>query len=342
MATSAFGKSFEKSFQTGFSAGSSVALEGIKEKIKQDNEQRQSDTIIDSIKERIINSGSGDAESQIEVLDKLKKAKLSPTELMSAAKMSIPMLGSEGGQSKGAFVVQQKDDGSYQLTDAISGKIIKDASEIPGGASIFKETLTPDQIAQRTTAKETASYSGPKSSAERAFQLRSEFQGIPLVKETQTIIGQVGAMEALVNSSQYDDETKNSNLAKDQGVITLFNKVTDPTSVVRESEYERTPKNLSLANRFAGAFEKLKKGGAGLTQADRESLLFGAKVIADSRIGQYNNVVSNYETLSTKFGLEPDLVVGGYKKADRFITNPSGNTSNNKSDNKVDLEGLFK
>ncbi|HEB13531.1 MAG TPA: hypothetical protein ENI13_00970 [candidate division CPR3 bacterium] len=62
-------------------------------------------------------------------------------------------------------------------------------------------------------------------------------------------------------------------VAVDQAIISSFNKITDPASVVRESEYARTAEDLALLNRLKGKIEKLLKGGAGLTQDDRDAIV---------------------------------------------------------------------
>lgn len=170
----------------------------------------------------------------------------------------------------------------------------------------------------------------PVDVANRATTLRKEFNDLPLVKEYQTIKNQVSSMEGLLDKSKGNGESR---LALDQGLITLFNKITDPNSVVRESEYERTPKNLSLVNRFNGALEKLEKGGAGLTQDDRESLLFGAKVIADQRGDIYNETLSNYENLSKQLKVDPKLVTSGYGKHSSFVNKGKSFNTPEEADN---------
>ncbi len=52
-----------------------------------------------------------------------------------------------------------------------------------------------------------------------------------------------------------------SRVATDQAVIISFNKILDPTSVVRESEYERTPANISVVNRARAWWQRIQKGG---------------------------------------------------------------------------------
>lgn len=192
---------------------------------------------------------------------------------------------------------------------------------------VVRNLNTPEDIAAKETSKSNASYNTTKESAQRAFDLRKEFQGLETVKDYQVIKNQVSAMDSLVNKIDTD---KNSATALDQGLITLFNKITDPQSVVRESEYERTPQNLPLFNAFGGAFQKLEKGGAGLTNKDRKALVFGAKIIANSRGKIYNETLSNYENLANEFGVKPELVTSGYGKHEDFSN--SENISEQKSD----------
>lgn len=53
--------------------------------------------------------------------------------------------------------------------------------------------------------------------------------------------------------------------AASQGVLVAFQKLLDPDSVVRESEYARSPSGLALVDRIEGFATKIKQGGAGLT-----------------------------------------------------------------------------
>lgn len=56
--------------------------------------------------------------------------------------------------------------------------------------------------------------------------------------------------------------------AASQGVLVSFQKLLDPTSVVRESEYARSPEGLSYIARLEGAATRIRQGGAGLTASD--------------------------------------------------------------------------
>lgn len=88
----------------------------------------------------------------------------------------------------------------------------------------------------------------------------------------------------------------------------MYNKLSDPSSVVRESEYARTPENLPLINRISGAIQKVQAGGAGLTNEDRQALVVGAKIIANERGKTYSTTRSGYTNLAGQMSLDPSLI----------------------------------
>ncbi len=142
-------------------------------------------------------------------------------------------------------------------------------------------------------------------------KLRQEFLNRPETKEYININTQVRSMDALLKKAK--EGNIENKVALDQGLITMYNKLTDPNSVVRESEYARTPENLPLANRFSGALQKLQKGGAGLTNSDREALIWGAKVIANERGKTYNETLQGYTDLAGQNDIDVGLVTRGLK-----------------------------
>lgn len=145
-----------------------------------------------------------------------------------------------------------------------------------------------------------------------ATKLRSEFINRPEVKDFVTVSTNVGAMEKLLDTALQGNDKKNF-VAIDQGIITMYNKLTDPQSVVRESEYARTPENLPMVNRISGAIGKVQAGGAGLTNDDRKALVEGAKIILKERANPYNSALTEYEELANQYGLNPSMVTRNMK-----------------------------
>ena len=71
--------------------------------------------------------------------------------------------------------------------------------------------------------------------------------------------------------------------AGSQAVLVTFQKILDPSSVVRESEYARSSSGLSMLERIRGAAEKLGKGGAGVSIPELEAFAR----LADEAVSQF-------------------------------------------------------
>lgn len=172
-----------------------------------------------------------------------------------------------------------------------------------------------------------------QSELNNATRLRTEFINRPEVKDFVTVNTNVNAMDSLLNMA-LAEKTKENYVAIDQGLITMYNKLTDPQSVVRESEYARTPENLPIVNRIQGAIGKIKAGGAGLTDEDRKALVEGAKIILKERASPYNSALVEYTDLASQYGLDSSMVTRGMQ--------PYQNKSNNEVSVSLDALPTFK
>jgi len=130
-----------------------------------------------------------------------------------------------------------------------------------------------------------------------ASNLRKEFNQLPEVKQ----FSEIRFRKDVMNEAIKESETTNNFVAVDQAIITTFNKMTDPDSVVRESEYLRTAADLALWNRLKGKIQKMKAGGAGLTQDDRLAIQKISTRFFDvaerkykDRLHEYKGYMSNY------------------------------------------------
>jgi len=185
--------------------------------------------------------------------------------------------------------------GVHRFVDRKTGKILQEIPSTPG-------------TGDTTTLIGEGSGGGDVTVASR---LRQEFINRPEVKDFVTVNTSIKSMDSLLKNALQGN--KQNQLALDQALITMFNKLTDPQSVVRESEYARTPENLPMVNRIAGALEKVGQGGAGMTNEDRLALVTGAKIIGNERGNTFNNLRNEYETLSTKYQIDPSLITGTLK-----------------------------
>jgi hypothetical protein len=134
------------------------------------------------------------------------------------------------------------------------------------------------------------------------LQTRKEFEGNPVVKEYFTIRGQLGKMEKALEESR----SAESKVAVDQALITIYNKMTDPNSVVRESEYARTSTDQAVLNAIKGKAQKILEGGAGLTNVERDALVRMARLFGDVQQAMYDDHSEYYRAIAAGTGLNPD------------------------------------
>ena len=95
----------------------------------------------------------------------------------------------------------------------------------------------------------------------------------------------------IINSG-YEEALASSNNGKSlnapsQAVLVTFQKMLDPTSVVRETEYARSGEGQSLKNQLLGQYQKLVQGGAGVTIDDLNNF----KNLSNKLLEGYNSTL---------------------------------------------------
>lgn len=83
----------------------------------------------------------------------------------------------------------------------------------------------------------------------------------------------------MIEDAEARGDTAGKNFA-DQSLINLFNKITDPGSVVRESEFARSAAGLSWLGRISATVRKVEEGGV-LEPTARRELAEAAKVLSE-------------------------------------------------------------
>lgn len=133
--------------------------------------------------------------------------------------------------------------------------------------------------------------------------LRNDFQRA--VATTREIRRQADMMAAGMERAKAGDLAAGS-----QAVLVTFQKILDPTSVVRESEYARSASGQAAMSRLEGAYDRLARGGAGVPLQELQKF---ADLASDfvAKVGEREESIrQHYTDMATEFGLNPDLVVG--------------------------------
>ena len=101
-------------------------------------------------------------------------------------------------------------------------------------------------------------------------------------------------------------------LAGSQAILISFNKLLDPISVVRESEYARSETGQSALETMKGYADKLARGGAGVTEAELKSYVrFGKEVVQKAMASTVGPERKRIERLVKFSGVDPALIFSG-------------------------------
>lgn len=96
--------------------------------------------------------------------------------------------------------------------------------------------------------------------------------------------------------------------AGSQGVLVTFQKILDPTSVVRESEYARSASGLSLLSRIEGKWQTIQKGGAGVPVRDLEDFVALGEQFMRNQASAANQTKTQIDNIATEYGLKPSNI----------------------------------
>ena len=198
-----------------------------------------------------------------------------------------------------------------QITDPVTGKQIN-ALISPRTGNIIKKFGT---VEEGLSAKDKIQVAVTQS---------KEFRADPRIKNLNIIERSERGMTAALKMATAPDVK--SRIASDQALGVLFQKMLDPESVVRESEFARTPEGAAAINRILAIAPQLRLGGLRLLDEDREALVSMArKLLTEAKIS-FNKTFDEFEAIADETGLNKRVVFGSAKKFDigGISTTPTG------------------
>jgi len=132
---------------------------------------------------------------------------------------------------------------------------------------------------------------------------RKEYQSRQVIKDWQFLRRQTGMMETAWDRLKEVMKTGDMNkisaarTTTDQVLGVVFQKMLDPTSVVRESEFARTTMGQAVIERAQSWFEQLRKGGIGVTDKLRQDLVDAAETLFGVTTEYKNETDREFEAL---------------------------------------------
>jgi hypothetical protein len=176
---------------------------------------------------------------------------------------------------------------------------------------------TPEQraltIAQTRKALAEAQASGqlqPSDKARLALDVRKSFQADKRTKDFRELSRSAKGIAAAVKRAGESGVRGPS----DQVIGTMFQKMLDPDSVVRESEFARIVLGQSWLNRLRGKVDAAVEGGIGLTPQERQEVLHLTEVLLHEAQKEFNSTYDEFNTIADQLGLDKKVLFGGAKK----------------------------
>jgi len=139
-------------------------------------------------------------------------------------------------------------------------------------------------------------------------EARKRFDSNPVVKEFNDLDNRAKSL---------DDLNSSDSGAADQAIVYIFNKLLDPTSVVRETEYTNAARNSGKLNEFKMLAEKLSRGKF-LSPEQKRDMAATAKQIVNSARVKYDNVVDDLVKDSEYYGWNAERVLGSSAYANKI------------------------
>jgi hypothetical protein len=100
--------------------------------------------------------------------------------------------------------------------------------------------------------------------------------------------------------------------AASQAILVTFQKILDPDSVVRESEYARSAQGVSLMDRIRGEWMRITRGGAGVPVNELKGFVALASQWAAESRASASRIKSMTDDVARRRGLDPRNITGSY------------------------------
>lgn len=196
----------------------------------------------------------------------------------------------------------------------------------------LSSAVTYKQKQDALAARKALSGGSTNINSDNERALLSQFNGLPIVKDYNTILSKKLTVDSILQSGVGGPG--------DLSVVYEFMKALDPTSVVRETEYAAAAKS---GNIFSGVYARfngyLKEQGGFLPPQVKSA--FQSIIASKLKVQQqlYDNTKKQYEGLATRQGLNPQNVVIDYAAANTQSAPTGGSSSFSDIQQYITIEG---
>lgn len=167
-------------------------------------------------------------------------------------------------------------------------------------------SVSGEDVTTRVQPIPPASNSGPNSvQDQRRFNMEQRLvtQWDKANAPFREMRRQYGLMETGLRRFKQGDKNGGS-----QAILVTFQKILDPASVVRESEYARSPQGVSALQRMEGFVDRLRVGGAGVPESALAEMVQTAKEFLDGMTGYTDGLRQRITRTAGEYQLDPRFI----------------------------------
>ena len=261
--------------------------------------------------------------------NKLARMQAARTNAIEASKFALERADSKYEAEQKAAAETEKAKAEASKPISIGGALVQ-KDPVTGEYKTVYQEATEDKLLSPTEAAAlgvpygtTQSQAFGKSPVEKEDNLTpyQQFQATQAIqKTTQTntdaareLNRQGSILEQTWN--RYKNGEAGDLNATTQAIVTTFNKILDPTSVVRETEYDRSSAGQALISAIEGRIARISQGGPGLTPESLKELVDLGLTYSKNAQASITAANERARQQAEYFGLNPDFVTTSDYKA---------------------------
>ena len=176
----------------------------------------------------------------------------------------------------------------------------KNEMEAMGKKPVDFETYMNDDANRKAKAAGTANGITPNKEVELITGLGNQWSR--LEGTAREMVRQYSIMQS--GLKRFDADPNGAS----QAVLVTFQKMLDPLSVVRESEYARSSAGISLLQRIEGYAQRLAAGGAGVPKAELNEMVKTAREFYNGANSSIAGQRGRIEAVANKYKIDPKLI----------------------------------
>lgn len=174
--------------------------------------------------------------------------------------------------------------------------------------AVNAQTAATVEAAAQRAARGAAGGLTPNQALTQTRMLQKQYQAE--TKTSQELVRQYGLMQSGLEAA-----ARGNMAAGSQAVLVTFQKILDPNSVVRESEYARSGEGLALLDQIKGRYERLVQGGAGVPLSELQQFAALAGQFMESAVQSAAIAKRRIDATADAFGLDKTLITADFGDA---------------------------